>query len=152
MELVNSLHLHNNRIEALIDQLYGINRRVMSIDSGMVKLADQARINRREFIDSYRGYELDPTWSDRMAAKSGRGWQALFERSHDKVAQLRADMVQVGQYVGLDIGEFRRIVAAGPEGRERGAPSQEGNGRGEPAAGDLHRQEIHQPRACNSST
>ena len=49
--LVNSLHLHNNRIEALIDQLYGINRRIMSIDSAMVKLADQARINRREFID-----------------------------------------------------------------------------------------------------
>jgi RNA polymerase primary sigma factor len=63
VELVNELHLHNNRIEALIDQLYGINRRIMSIDSGMVKLADQARINRREFIDEYRGYELDPTGS-----------------------------------------------------------------------------------------
>ncbi|MBT8459431.1 MAG: RNA polymerase sigma factor RpoD, partial [Boseongicola sp.] len=50
--LVNELHLHNNRIEALIDQLYGINRRIMSIDSNMVKLADQARINRREFIDA----------------------------------------------------------------------------------------------------
>ncbi|MDE3122026.1 MAG: RNA polymerase sigma factor RpoD, partial [Paracoccaceae bacterium] len=48
VELVNSLHLHQNRIEALIDQLYGINRRIMSIDSSMVKLADQARINRRE--------------------------------------------------------------------------------------------------------
>ena len=48
MELVNELHLHNNRIEALIDQLYGINRRIMSIDSNMVKLADQARINRRD--------------------------------------------------------------------------------------------------------
>src|SRR6056297_3219249 len=46
VELVTELHLHNNRIEALIDQLYGINRRIMSIDSGMVKLADQARINR----------------------------------------------------------------------------------------------------------
>ena len=34
VELVNELHLHNNRIEALIDQLYGINRRIMSIDSG----------------------------------------------------------------------------------------------------------------------
>ena len=56
--LVNSLHLHNNRIEALIDQLYGINRRIMSIDSAMVKLADQARINRREFIDEYKGLSL----------------------------------------------------------------------------------------------
>jgi RNA polymerase primary sigma factor len=110
VELVNELHLHNNRIEALIDQLYGINRRIMSIDSGMVKLADQARINRREFIEEYRGYELDPTWVDRMTEKSGRGWQALMERSRDKVEELRGDIAQVGQYVGLDISEFRRIV------------------------------------------
>ena len=108
--LVNSLHLHNNRIEALIDQLYGINRKIMSIDSGMVKLADGARINRREFIDEYRGCELDPTWTERMAAKAGRGWQALFERSADKVEELRAEMAIVGQYVGVDIQEYRRIV------------------------------------------
>ncbi|KPN62204.1 RNA polymerase, sigma 70 subunit, RpoD [Aliiroseovarius crassostreae] len=108
--LVNELHLHNNRIEALIDQLYGINRRIMSIDSSMVKLADQARINRREFIDAYRGRELDPTWFDDMTQKSGRGWQMFIEKSADKVEQLRGDMAQVGQYVGVDISEFRRIV------------------------------------------
>ena len=110
VELVNSLHLHNNRIEALIDQLYGINRRIMSIDSSMVKLADQARINRREFIDEYRGSELDPTWLDRMAEKAGRGWQMLMEKSTDKIEELRSEMAQVGQYVGVDISEFRRIV------------------------------------------
>ncbi|WP_435231336.1 RNA polymerase sigma factor RpoD [Pseudopelagicola sp. nBUS_20] len=110
VELVNELHLHNNRIEALIDQLYGINRRVMQIDSAMVKLADQARINRREFIDAYRGRELDPTWLDDMSQKSGRGWQMFMERSSDKVQELRNDMAQVGQYVGLDVPEFRRIV------------------------------------------
>ena len=70
VELVNELHLHNNRIEALIDQLYGINRRIMQIDGSIVKLADQARINRRDFIEEYRGYELDPNWLDRMAEKN----------------------------------------------------------------------------------
>ncbi|RMC30994.1 RNA polymerase sigma factor RpoD [Paracoccus alkanivorans] len=109
--LVNSLHLHNNRIEALVDQLYGINRRIVTIDSGMVKLADAARINRREFIEAYRGAELDPTWVERMTQQSGRGWQALFERSRDKVEKLRSDMAEVGQYVGVDIQEFRRIVS-----------------------------------------
>ncbi|MDU8942114.1 RNA polymerase sigma factor RpoD [Ovoidimarina sediminis] len=118
VELVNELHLHNNRIEALIDQLYGINRRIMSIDGAMVKLADQARINRREFIDAYRGSELDPTWIDRMGEKSGRGWQAFVERSSDKVAELRAEMAQVGQYVGVDIPEFRRIVAQVQKGEK----------------------------------
>ncbi|MFD2173627.1 RNA polymerase sigma factor RpoD [Rhodobacter lacus] len=108
--LVNELHLHNNRIEALIDQLYGINRKIMSIDSGMVKLADNARIPRREFIDEYRGYELDPTWMDRMTAKPGRAWATLMEKSRDKLEDLRYEMAQVGQYVGVDISEFRRIV------------------------------------------
>ena len=110
VELVNSLHLHNNRIEALIDQLYGINRRIMSIDSAMVKLADQARINRREFIEAYRGRELDPNWLGEIGEKAGRGWQMLIERSLGKIEELRGDMAQVGQYVGVDITEFRRIV------------------------------------------
>jgi RNA polymerase primary sigma factor len=110
VEQVNSLHLHNNRIEALIDQLYGINKKIMAINSAMVKLADQARINRREFIEAYTGYELDPTWCDRMARNRGRGWDVLMTRYRDKVEELRAEMAQVGQYVGVDISEFRRIV------------------------------------------
>ncbi|MFW8634374.1 RNA polymerase sigma factor RpoD [Cribrihabitans pelagius] len=110
VELVNGLHLHNNRIEALIDQLYGINRRIMQIDSAVVKLADQARINRKEFVEAYRGRELDPNWLSEMGEKPGRGWQMFIERSTEKVEELRGDMAQVGQYVGLDISEFRRIV------------------------------------------
>ncbi|GGA93635.1 RNA polymerase sigma factor RpoD [Allosediminivita pacifica] len=116
--LVNGLHLHNNRIEALIDQLYGINKRIMAIDSAMVKLADQARINRREFVEEYRGHELDPNWMERMSQKPGRGWQMFIERSSDKVEELRADMAQVGQYVGLDISEFRRIVGQVQKGEK----------------------------------
>ena len=118
VELVNELHLHNNRIEALIDQLYGINRRIMQIDGSIVKLADQARINRRDFIEEYRGYELDPNWLDRMAEKTGRGWQMFIEKSRDKAEELRADMAQVGQYVGLDISEFRRIVSQVQKGEK----------------------------------
>jgi RNA polymerase primary sigma factor len=118
VQLVNELHLHNNRIEALIDQLYGINRRIMQIDGAMVKLADQARINRRDFIEEYRGHELDPGWIDRMAEKSGRGWQMFIEKSREKAEELRADMAQVGQYIGLDIAEFRRIVAQVQKGEK----------------------------------
>ena len=118
VQLVNELHLHNNRIEALIDQLYGINRRIMQIDGAMVKLADQARINRRDFIEEYRGHELDPGWLDRMAEKSGRGWQIFIEKSREKAEELRADMAQVGQYIGLDIAEFRRIVAQVQKGEK----------------------------------
>ncbi|MFQ5622869.1 MAG: RNA polymerase sigma factor RpoD, partial [Paracoccaceae bacterium] len=107
---VNSLHLHNNRIEALVDQLYGINRRIMTLDGQMVKLADQSRINRQEFVREYRGTELDPGWMDRVADLKSRGWDVLASKYRDKVAEIRAEMTEVGKYVGVDILEFRRIV------------------------------------------
>ena len=110
VEQVNALHFHNNRIEALIDQLYGINRKIMSLDSGMVKLADQSRINRREFIEAYRGHELDPMWLDDITERTGRGWTTFIEKHSDKAISIREEMAQVGQYVGVDISEYRRVV------------------------------------------
>lgn len=108
--LVNSMHLHNNRIEALVDQLYGINRKIMSLDSAMVKLSDQARINRREFINEYKGAELDPDWMTRVADLGTRGWDMLTGEMKEKVEDVRAEMAEVGQYIGVDISEFRRVV------------------------------------------
>jgi len=108
--LVNSLHLHNNRIEALIDQIYGINSKIKGVDSAMVKLADSARINRREFIDEYKDSELDPNWLDRVSENSSRGWGALLEKYGEKVSNLRDEMAEIGAYIGVDISEFRRIV------------------------------------------
>ncbi len=110
VELVNSMHLHNNRIEQLVDQLYGINRKIMTLDGAIVKLADQARVNRQEFISEYRGAELEPGWLDRVAKLKSRGWDQLTTRYRDKADEIRQEMAEVGQYVGVDISEFRRIV------------------------------------------
>ena len=108
--LVNSMHLHNNRIEALVDQLYGINRKIMSLDSAMVKLSDKARVNRREFIDEYKGAELDPDWLERVSTIGTRGWDKLTGEMKEQVEGVRAEMAEVGQYIGVDISEFRRVV------------------------------------------
>ncbi|MEM8787981.1 MAG: RNA polymerase sigma factor RpoD [Pseudomonadota bacterium] len=118
VELVNELHLHNNRIEALVDQLYGINRKIMSLDSGIVKLADQARINRKDFVDEYRGNELEPGWVDRVSGLSGRGWDTLTDKYREQVEEIRTEMATVGQFVGVDIAEFRRIVSQVQKGEK----------------------------------
>ena len=108
--LVNALHLHNNRIDALIDQIYGINGKIKTVDSAMVKIADSARINRREFIDEYKDSELDPQWLERVTAKTTRGWGTMLEKHGEKVTELRDEMAEIGSYIGVDISEFRRIV------------------------------------------
>ena len=94
--LVNDLHLHNNRIETLIDQLYGINRRLLTLESGLVKIADSHRVNRREFIDEYRGAELDPGWTDRVADLKGKGWAAMVEKDREKIEEVRTEIGEIG--------------------------------------------------------
>ena len=108
--LVNSLHLHNNRVEALIDQLYGLNRRMMGLDGSLVKMADQSRINRREFIENYKGSELDPLWLQNIANLKSRGWSHFIENFENKITEIRNEIAEIGQYIGVDITEFRRIV------------------------------------------
>ena len=115
---VNALHLHNNRIEALVDQLYGINRRLMTLEGQIVKMADHHRVNRKQFIDEYRGSELDPDWLDRVGKLSGKGWARMVERDGERIEQIRTEIGEIGHHVGLDIPEFRRIVQTVQKGEK----------------------------------
>jgi RNA polymerase primary sigma factor len=110
VDLVNLLNFHNNRIETLVDQIYGINRRLMNLEGQLVKIADSYKVNRREFIEEYRNSELDPNWLDRVSALPGKGWKLMLAREREKIEAIRADIGEVGQTVGVDIPEFRRIV------------------------------------------
>ncbi len=110
VELVNGLHLHNNRIETLVEQLYGINRRLITLDGQLMKLVNTHRVNRREFLDEYLGSELDPDWIDRIAKKKTKGWDKLVDRERPRIESIRAELGEIGHTVGLDIAEFRRIV------------------------------------------
>jgi RNA polymerase primary sigma factor len=110
VELVNSLHLHNNRIETLVDQLYGINRRLMTLEGQLIKIADTHKVARRDFIEEYRNAELDPGWVDRVAKLPGKGWRTMVERDRERIEEVREQIGEVGQAVGVDISEFRRIV------------------------------------------
>ena len=116
--LVNELHFHNNRIEALVDQLYGINRRLMTLEGQLVKMADAARVDRRQFIEEYRDSELDPMWIDRVAALKGKGWAQFVERYRDRIEETRNEIGQLGHHVGVDIPEFRRIVQTVQKGEK----------------------------------
>ncbi|MEM9371035.1 MAG: RNA polymerase sigma factor RpoD, partial [Pseudomonadota bacterium] len=118
VEQVNALHLHNNRIEALIDQLYGINRRLMTVEGQIVKMADHHNVNRRDFISEYRGSELDPGWIDHVAKLSGKGWAKMVDTERTRLESLRAEVGAVGQLVGVDIPEFRRIVQTVQKGEK----------------------------------
>ena len=109
-ERLNSLNFHNNRIEALIDQLYGINKAITNVDSAFVKISDKARINRKEFILEYKGFELDETWLSRVAKLKSRGWDVFTKSYSTEIGELKAEMLKIGKLINIDISEFRKIV------------------------------------------
>ena len=82
----------------------------MGLDGELVKLADKSRINRKEFIQNYKGSELDPVWLERVSKFKSRGWDSFAENFGDKIDQIRIEIAEIGQYIGIDISEFRRIV------------------------------------------
>ncbi len=108
--LLNSLNFHNNRIEALIDQLYGINKAITNVDSAFVKISDKARINRKEFIQEYKGSELEEAWLNRVSKLKSRGWDVLVKNHSAEVEDLKFEMTKIGKIINVDISEFRNIV------------------------------------------
>ena len=110
VDLVESVHLNNSSIEALVDQLYGINRRLMSLEGKLLRLAERYRIARKEFLDHYLGHELDSRWLRNISRLTGKGWKEFGRTERDTIRNLREQIAAVSHETGLQIAEFRRIV------------------------------------------
>ncbi|AWN36087.1 RNA polymerase sigma factor RpoD [Methylobacterium radiodurans] len=107
---VKSLSLNNNRIEALVEQLYDINKRLISHEGRLMRYAESHGVARDEFLRHYQGYELDPNWMERVGTLGGRGWKNLVEKGGRQVESLREQILTLASETGLEIGEYRRIV------------------------------------------
>ncbi|HLT00809.1 MAG TPA: RNA polymerase sigma factor region1.1 domain-containing protein, partial [Geminicoccaceae bacterium] len=80
VELVNLIHLNPNRVEALVEQLYNVNRRLNGLEGKLMRLAETCGVPRDNFLRHYRGDELDPEWVNRVAALDEPGWRTFAER------------------------------------------------------------------------
>ncbi|MCA6279773.1 RNA polymerase sigma factor RpoD [Phenylobacterium sp.] len=106
---LKTLKLNNNRIEALVEQLYAINKRLVGLEGRLMRLADSYGINRSEFLKTYLGAELDPTWTDKVKALGVR-WTKFAENEAAQVLALRQEIASLATESGVPIDEYRRIV------------------------------------------
>ena len=126
MDLVKSLKLNNNRIEALVDQMYGINRRLVSLEGRLLRLAEAHGVDRADFLKQYFGNELDPNWARRVGRLTGIGWHDFVTEERDKIRDLREDIQALAQETRQSVSEFRRNVQTVQKGeRESGVAKKE---------------------------
>jgi RNA polymerase primary sigma factor len=109
-EDVKSLSLNQARIDALVEQLYDINKKLMTVEGKLLRLAESYGVTREDFLRHYQGSELDPHWVRRVASLSSRGWKEFVAREKDEIRELRQTIQNLAAETGLEPGEFRRIV------------------------------------------
>jgi RNA polymerase primary sigma factor len=107
---VKSLRLNQARIDALVEQLYDINKRLVGYEGRLMRLAEGHGVAREDFLKNYQGSELDPYWLNRVSKLSAKGWKSLVARDKEKVKQHRHEIQVLAGETGLEIGEFRKIV------------------------------------------
>ncbi|SEQ43074.1 RNA polymerase, sigma 70 subunit, RpoD [Faunimonas pinastri] len=107
---VKSLSLNQARIDSLVEQLYDINKRLIGLDSRLMRLAEGYGVDRAEFLSHYRGNELDPQWMRKVARLTTKGWKNFTASEKDGVQELRTNIHELAAETGLQIKEFRDIV------------------------------------------
>ena len=106
---LNTMHLNNARIEALVEQLYAINKERMSLEGKLLRMADAHGVPRAQFMDSYFGNELSPDWPSGMAGTS-KAWDRFIERESEDAGKIRDELADLTQRAGVPIEDLRRIV------------------------------------------
>ena len=107
---VKQLSLNQNRIEALVEQLYDINKRLISLDLRLMRLAESHGVAREDFLKNYQNSELDPKWVLRVSKLGSRGWREFVADDKDMIKDLRTEIQSLAQETGLEIQEFRKLV------------------------------------------
>jgi RNA polymerase primary sigma factor len=115
---VKSLSLNANRIEALVEQLYDINKRLISYEGRLMRLAESYGVARDEFLRQYQGSELDPKWVLRVSKLGARGWRDFVASGKDGIHDLRENIHTLASETGLEIHEFRKIVSMVQKGEK----------------------------------
>ena len=118
---VETVRLHNNRIEELVTQLKQISQLLNGLEGRMLRHAESAKVSRDDFLVKYRGHEMDPTWLETVAGLPGKAWKNFVARHAPDVMELRGKVGQVAQDTGLPISEFRRVYATVSRGERDSA-------------------------------
>ncbi|MEL6257916.1 MAG: RNA polymerase sigma factor region1.1 domain-containing protein, partial [Pseudomonadota bacterium] len=106
---LKTMHINNARIEALVEQLDAINKKLMGLEGQLMRLADAHGVPRKQFLENYLGRELDPNWLEDVKSVSKK-WDKFVTSEQPKIDKIRDEVSTVSQEIGVPIDDYRRIV------------------------------------------
>ena len=126
VELMDGVRLNASRLEALVEQLYKLNKHLVGLDMRLMKAAESNKVKRADFVAQHFGKELEPNWIEMISGLPGNNWKKFAETRADEILTTRESLVSIAEDSGLPIPEFRRVVQTVQKGeREAGRAKKE---------------------------
>lgn len=108
--IVLSLKLSDKCIEILIDKLYGINKKIMNIESQLLLISEKYKIDRKSFLEQYPGNEMNPKWLDSLKSSTNKAWKEFASESGVEVDKIRNVLWELAQEHGISISKLKNLV------------------------------------------
>jgi RNA polymerase primary sigma factor len=104
-----NLQLAPNVVEELVQSHYKENKKIVSLEGVLLRLALDNKISREEFLKYYIGNEINPKFESFLTENPT--WRAFFKKFKNDFNEIRERLVEFSKKIGLSIGEFKKLVS-----------------------------------------
>ncbi len=104
-----NLQLAPHVVEELVQSHYKENKKIVSLEGVLLRLALDNKISREEFLKYYIGNEINPKFESFL--KENPSWKAFFKKYKKDFSEIRDRLVEFSKKIGLSVGEFKKLVS-----------------------------------------
>ena len=104
-----NLQLAPHIVEELVQAHYKENKKIVSLEGVLLRLAMENKISREEFLKYYIGNEINPKFETFL--KENASWKAFFKKYKKDFSEIRDRLVEFSKKIGLSVGEFKKLVS-----------------------------------------
>jgi len=109
LENIVSLQLSPPVLELLVQKHYIENKKIISLEGNLLRLALDAKISRDEFIKFYIGNEINPNLKSFL--DTNEAWKKFFQKNKDEFKNIRERLVEISNKLGISVTEFKKLVS-----------------------------------------
>ena len=109
LENIKSLQLSPSVLEELVQKHYTENKKIISLEGNLLRLALNNKISREEFIKFYIGNEINPNLKTFL--DTNEIWKKFFQKNRDEFKNIRERLVEISHKLGISVTDFKKLVS-----------------------------------------
>ena len=110
--IMRGLRLETHRVEELIDELYGKNKRLSSLEGKLIRLAAKNKIKKDKFLELYTGKEIQKDLIRKLSLNKDKNIKQFIKNERSQVKEILSEIKSISEYCSLGITEFKMLVRA----------------------------------------